>query len=396
MATEALAPAEPIAEQPRTAIEQVKASIEQLKKPELTPREVMDYQLAQVIYAGASQLQVSEAQSLALAQYRDAPDEDMDIRPDGLVFVGHMWYRRVLTEIFGHGRWALMPKPGSPMQTHETGDKVEIQQTWILHINGCYVAQAMGTGHYWRNNPGQDVSDAIEASASNALMRCAAKYSLGIGTNPWNRRQASEWRKRYAKRVIVSTPKGNAIQWRRIDADPLPNEIGDAPPPKGQPAPQSVPQEAPKPAPAPGPQAVADKPKPPAEAPKPAPKPAPAPAKEPLPNVAESEPVRGLSTRNAKEPVPAVQHLQEAMTTNANFRLFMRDARLKGLVVTDPETRHDDATKAIAFVCSTMDLALPTATQGKTTVEILNRIFMGLSFRLWNGKLLPALRNLEG
>jgi Mitochondrial genome maintenance MGM101 len=377
MATEALAPAEPIAEQPRTAIEQVKASIEQLTKPELTPRDVMQYELALVAFQGASQLEVSEAQSLKLAEYRDAPDDDLDIRPDGLVYIGHMWYRRVLTEVFGPGKWAMIEKPGSPMQIHESGDKVEIQQTWILRINGCYVAQAMGTGHYWRNNPGQDVSDAIEASASNALMRCAAKYSLGIGTNPWNRRQASEWRKRYAKRVIVSTRQGNAIQWRRIDGDPLPGETGDAPPPKGQPTPQTAAQESPKPA--PGPQAVADKPKPPAEAPKPATKPAPAPAK-PTP---------------AKEPVSAAQP-SEAMTSNANFRLFMRDARLKGLVVTDPETRHDDATKAIAFVCSTMDLVLPTATQGKTTVEILNHIFMGLSFRLWNDKLLPALRALEG
>jgi hypothetical protein len=210
-----------------TDLAKVEKAIEDLPRRETSLAvENVELALPQAFYEGASHLVVSPDERNALAQYEDASDEEIDIRPDGLVYVGHMFYRRALNRIFGPGRWVLMP--GSRIQTEVRGDAVKLYQRWVLVIDGHYVGEAIGSATYWRTNMGQDQSDAAEAAASNAIMRICAK-SLGIGSNPWNRREAERWRKQYAKQVWVTIRSQREKRWRRIDADALEGEIGDVP-----------------------------------------------------------------------------------------------------------------------------------------------------------------------
>lgn len=221
-------------------------------------------------YVGASTLSVTREQEAILDE--PVPDNEIDIRPDGLIYVSHEYVRRQLNRAFGRLQWALVP--GSPLVM----DGNELYQRWVLLVQGTYVSEALASRKYFANgNQGRD--DVAEAIKSDCLRRCCK--DLGIGLEAWNRRRAEHWRRTDAIQVLCTTSQGNKKLWRRKDADPLNGEI--APPVgagmenKGRadntvpPAPPSAkteaappPQTAPKPAPAPkqAPLKVAPKPQP--------------------------------------------------------------------------------------------------------------------------------------
>ena len=208
------------------------------------------------LYSGASMLVLTPKQLEILRQYETAGEDDLDVRPDGLVYASHMFYRRALTAIFEPGGWADIPV--SPIQVEKNGDAIHIYQKWLLKCEGKYVSESIGKGTYWTNNDKMDKTDAAEIARSQALTRNTAKGSLGIGTNPWVRREANEWRKRACKQVIVEVSGGRKFWWRRADGDPFtdrdgriiekgdynPNPQAQAPP-AAKPTPEVLPEAAP-------------------------------------------------------------------------------------------------------------------------------------------------------
>jgi hypothetical protein len=165
-------------------------------------------------YAGAATLEINRDQERILDE--PVPDNEIDIRPDGLIYVSHEYVRRQLNRAFGRLQWALVP--GSPL----VADGNEIYQRWVLLIQGTYVSEALGSKKYFANG-NQSRDDVAEGIKSDCLKRCCK--DLGIALEVWNKRRQESWRRQYATQVLVATSRGNEKQWRRADADPLKNEI---------------------------------------------------------------------------------------------------------------------------------------------------------------------------
>ena len=372
-------------------------------------------------YEGNSQLAVSDEERDVLKQFRDAPDDDLEIRPEGLVYAGHMFYRNALTDAFGPGGWSLLP--GSGIQIERNGDRVHIFQRWVLRVHGAFVGEAIGSGSYFANNAAQDKSDAAEAAASNALMRICAKSSLGIGTNPWNRRFQREWKRKYAIQVWVKGYKGMEKRWRRKDDDPLPNETGpvdneqhivgsvsgakDAAQPAAEPVSQGA--------------TTATSGKVTGTSPSPA-KAAPPP---PPPSVARGEakgskvpsssgqPVRradkGPSAASPLPPkpefpgdihddgkrIPGPPPRVTDRVGEPEWRYWMTLCRQKGLVKYNDETKADDATAAYSWLCEFLAVD-PGEGTGKTVIERMRALYLGRSLAEHREKIVPALKQLEG
>lgn len=341
-------------------------------------------------YEGASGLELSEAERSTLMRLQDTPDDDVEIRPDGLVYAEHIHARRALTELFG-ASWALLP--GSAITPEKDGDRVTIFQRWVLVVRGKYVGEAIGAGAFYANNAKMNKSDAAESAQSEALRRICAKSALGIGSNVWDRRFAREWRREHAIQVWVTRNNQREKQWRRKDDDPFETEIGpvakdtekgklDAKADKSRSGNTSQSgktdgQES---------------------------------GKAPLHSAnVHSEGISGGPERRGNEvpddtrtdPPPKVQAQPmtsepatpaaataptEKMADEGNFRLFMLNARRAKLVA------GEDSTQAIAFICEAIGCAAPTPNSGESGLGILRRLFMGLTFRQFNDVLMPKLR----
>lgn len=292
-------------------------------------------------YQGASLLVLSSEEKEKLAAFAVAPDDDVEIRPDGLAYLEHMYYRRALTSVFGPGEWALLPATDAKIVT--SGDRALVVQEWVLAVRGKFVGQAEGSGAYYPNNPKQDQTDAIEAAQSNAIARICAKSSLGIGTNPWSRAFRREWRKRYAVKVWVKTPRGNAVQWRRRDDEEFEGELGEV---KEEKRPESsVAPIAPKPT------------RPP----------------EPPPGPSQSQP----------QP-PAAPGAQ--MTADGNWRLCVATARRANLIGVG-----GDAKDLLYALCEALEMS-PPEMPGKSTIEICHAIVLALTLERFSRVVMPMLR----
>ncbi len=349
-----------------------------------------------VMYEGAGTLTLNEAELSTLKRLQDTADEDVEIRPDGLVYAEHIHARRALTELFG-ASWALLP--GSAIAQEKDGDKITIFQRWVLKVRGKYVGEAIGAGTYYTNNAKTNKSDAAEGAQSEALRRICAKSALGIGSNVWDRRFAREWRRKFA--VQVWTKKGTyppEKQWRRADDDPFETEVG------------LVAKDAPKPAPekelkheserrgnrsAEKGSPAADR-----ESPEPeAPSSAVGCEQEGVPDTrserndagdpagASTPPKVHAQPMTSEPATPAAAVPQgEPMVTEGNWNLFQRSARLRKLIV------GDDATQAIALICTAVNIPLEAPKPGQKQTEVLRDLFKARTAKEFNEAILPKLR----
>ncbi|GAA5797781.1 hypothetical protein HPULCUR_003176 [Helicostylum pulchrum] len=112
-----------------------------------------------------------EAEDILMAPIN--PD-DIEIKPDGLIYLPEIKYRRILNKSFGPGGWGLAPRG-----EHTISPK-NISREYALICNGRFVSQARGEQDYF------DISGlptASEGCKSNALMRCCK--DLGIASELW-------------------------------------------------------------------------------------------------------------------------------------------------------------------------------------------------------------------
>jgi len=102
--------------------------------------------------------------------------KDVEIKPDGILYLPEIKYRRILNQAFGPGGWALLPR-GLHAKNGNT-----ITKEYALFAHGRFIAQAKGDHE---NNMGNFVEGAAEESAkSRALMRCCK--DLGIASELWD------------------------------------------------------------------------------------------------------------------------------------------------------------------------------------------------------------------
>ncbi|RDX53803.1 mitochondrial genome maintenance MGM101 [Polyporus arcularius HHB13444] len=133
---------------------------------------------------------------------------DVEIKPDGLLYLPEIKYRRVLNKAFGPGGWGLAPRSET-----NVGPKI-VSREYALVCLGRLVGIARGEQEYFDPN---GIPTATEACKSNALMRCCK--DLGIASELWDPRFIREFKAKYCVEVFVedTRTKRKKKLWRRKD-----------------------------------------------------------------------------------------------------------------------------------------------------------------------------------
>nr|BAK48743.1 Mgm101-like mitochondrial DNA packaging protein Glom2 [Physarum polycephalum] len=164
------------------------------------------------IYDGIAQ----EPFGTEIASVLMAPIDPMDIeiKPDGLIYLPEIRYRRILNRAFGPGAWALLPI--SPPIVERTN----LIRTYALYCHGRFVSEATGEQPFFEGVA--STATAAEAAKSNALVRCCK--DLGIGSELWDPQFIFDWKKKYSVEVQCSNMKNTNDRrrlWRRKDRPPF-------------------------------------------------------------------------------------------------------------------------------------------------------------------------------
>jgi hypothetical protein len=162
-------------------------------------------------YQGISTLNIDEKKS-SLLDIEVNPN-DVEIRPDGLIYVPEIKFRRVLNKTFGPGSWSIFPR------------KIGVSNNILffkgaLFINGKFVSEAIGEQEYFESNPNMSFATASEAAKSNCLVRCCK--DLGIYWQLWDPNFINDWIESNAIQVWVQHKKNGQAKtlWRKNKARP--------------------------------------------------------------------------------------------------------------------------------------------------------------------------------
>lgn len=168
------------------------------------------------LYAGIASAPFTDAETKILLA--DVKESDVEIRPDGLIYLPEIKYRARLNKAFGPGAWALAC---AGMKS----DGENVVYDGILYIHGRYVARALGGAEFIPNNPNYSMADAAESAKSVSLRRCCK--DIGIGAELWDPQYVSKWLTDNAVQVWVEgAEKSNVAgkrkkEWRKKNANPI-------------------------------------------------------------------------------------------------------------------------------------------------------------------------------
>ncbi|OJD40012.1 mgm101 protein [Diplodia corticola] len=163
-------------------------------------------------FHGLSSERFSDAAAAALLEPIQA--DDIEVKPDGIIYLPEIKYRRILNRAFGPGGWGLAPR-GETIVTGKT-----VTREYGLVAGGRLVSIARGEQQYFEP---EGIPTATEGCKSNALMRCCK--DLGVASELWDPRFIRRFMKEYAKKVWVEhvvTKKKKQITIRKDDEIPYP------------------------------------------------------------------------------------------------------------------------------------------------------------------------------
>ncbi|TQV97856.1 hypothetical protein V2A60_006426 [Cordyceps javanica] len=158
-------------------------------------------------FHGISSRPVTQRQFTALMRPLDV--DDIEVKPDGIIYLPEIRYRRRLNEAFGPMGWGLIPKGEAVV-----GDSI-VTREYALIVDGRFVSQAQGENSYF----GADqLPSAVEGCKSNALMRCCK--DLGIASELWDPSFIRWFKKNRMEEVWVehATTKKKRTLWYRKGA----------------------------------------------------------------------------------------------------------------------------------------------------------------------------------
>lgn len=379
---------------PITAAEALKGSLGPLAEKAHSSEALAAKNLTDVLplefYDGAAELQLTKEQEEKIEELSKPSDEDINIRPDGFIYVGHDFYRRVLTAVFGRGGWAEVE--ASPVELKRQGDAEWIYQRWALYVRGyngrrVFIRSCLGSARWFRDNPRANFAETLESVRSDALPRNAAKGSLQIALEPWMKKVGADWKKKYAIQVFVKDRTGRQdMMWRRADGEPLIGEIGPVDKKRAESKP-----EAPKNPPiAPPPEAT--QPPPAVVEAKPIPEAQPAPA----------EPPKAAKPRPKAPEAPKPEKIVDAPTKTNGDMVQDMQIRLFFAMCRKPKCKlieGENAGGAVAWLADQLgwsaDRVRPMA-EGKKTSEVVVKMLRSVPMSDWRDKILPNLRNQYG
>ncbi|KHJ31730.1 putative mitochondrial genome maintenance protein [Erysiphe necator] len=135
--------------------------------------------------------------------------DDIEVKPDGILYLPEIKYRRILNKAFGPGGWGLAPRG----ETIVTGKSITREYALLAH--GRLVSVARGEQDYF--SP-EGIPTATEGCKSNALMRCCK--DLGVASELWDPRYIRKFMKANARQVWaehVVTKKKKQVWIRKDD-----------------------------------------------------------------------------------------------------------------------------------------------------------------------------------
>ncbi|CAF9919242.1 MAG: hypothetical protein HETSPECPRED_003983 [Heterodermia speciosa] len=135
---------------------------------------------------------------------------DIEVKPDGIVYLPEIKYRRILNRAFGPGGWGLAPR-GETIVTAKA-----VTREYALVVQGRLVSVARGEMDYF--SP-EGIPTAAEGCKSNALMRCCK--DLGVASELWDPRFIRKFIAQNAKEVWVEhvvTKKKKRVWMRKDDS----------------------------------------------------------------------------------------------------------------------------------------------------------------------------------
>ncbi|KAJ5281657.1 hypothetical protein N7478_007029 [Penicillium angulare] len=146
-----------------------------------------------------------EAADILLAEI---DSNEVEIKPDGIVYLPEIKYRRVLNRAFGPGGWGLAPR-GESIVTPKT-----VTREYALVCHGRLVSVARGEQDYFSPD---GIPTATEGCRSNALVRCCK--DLGIASELWDPRWIRKYKAQYTREVFVEhvVNKRKSKIWVRKD-----------------------------------------------------------------------------------------------------------------------------------------------------------------------------------
>jgi hypothetical protein len=177
--------------------------------------------LTATAYARAATLELTPEESEKLQA--DFPDEAFKPGAGGkesLIYIEHAFLRDRFTQVFGMGRWAMVPRSrwAEPFKTGKGVDGSRVYVEAMLVIRGCFVAEAIGEMEYYPSNGSQNYGDAVEGAESAAFRRCAKKF--GVGLQAWKKDWCTGWWQRkntvqrpppaFAQRPTAAPPRAAA------------------------------------------------------------------------------------------------------------------------------------------------------------------------------------------
>lgn len=153
-------------------------------------------------YANASKLKITKSDAKRLM--KPFPDNAVEIRPDGAIYVPHIYLSERLNQVFGPGAWVTICK-----DHYEDTDINIVYGEHVLVIRECYVGEAMGE----RSFTGMDrYSDALETTIAEALRRVCGKR-LSVGNQVWQPQFIKRWKDKFAETYIAESD--GKTYWRR-------------------------------------------------------------------------------------------------------------------------------------------------------------------------------------
>jgi len=172
--------------------------------PPMNMKELAEHEMSQLIpLAGTVELTTQQREIL----YAKVKDEDVEIRPDGLIYLPWMEYVSRLHDAFGM-EWAIIPRGMPEMNPARSG----ILWGFFLMVKGKPAGFAIGEQEYYPQNSSMTWGDACEGAKSNALMRLCK--GIGISLELWRPSFIKGWLKMYAE--SYPHPRGEKDKWGNV------------------------------------------------------------------------------------------------------------------------------------------------------------------------------------
>eukprot|EP00834_Sanchytrium_tribonematis_P005104 NODE_288_length_10680_cov_0.431245.p7 type:complete len:227 gc:universal NODE_288_length_10680_cov_0.431245:8172-7492(-) len=142
--------------------------------------------------------------------------EEIEIRPDGLLFLPEIRYRRRLNEAFGPGNWKLIPRSEHFVVKLENGKGNLLMRDYALICDSTYVGQARGEQEYYSLS---NIGGSVESVKSNSLTRCCK--DIGIASELWDPTFCQSYKKANTSLTKVTNSSGK-IQyiWLKKGSEP--------------------------------------------------------------------------------------------------------------------------------------------------------------------------------